>query len=92
MPNSFSQIVFIRLEVLKDTNLEALRQIERESASLPVDVRRSKTFLLKLPVNCLKLTPCTVHCAGRGQGDGRPGKRRAVGIQEAGKERVGGVF
>ena len=92
MPNSFSQIIFIRLEVLKDTNLEALRQIKRESASLPVDVRRSKTFLLKLPFNCSLLTPCTVHCAGRGQGDGRPGKRRAVGIQEAGKERVGGVF
>ena len=46
LSNSFGQIVFMKQKLLKDTNLEALRQIEWESASLPVDVRRPKTFLL----------------------------------------------
>ena len=32
-----------------DTNLLESRYIKREKASLPVDVRGSKTFLLKLP-------------------------------------------
>ena len=34
---------------LSNTNLVVSRRIKRENASLPVDVRRSKTSLLKLP-------------------------------------------
>ena len=34
---------------LGNTNLVVSRRIKREKASLPVDVRRSKTSLLKLP-------------------------------------------
>ena len=39
----------MRGKALKNTNLVASRHIKRESASLPVDMRRSKTSLLKLP-------------------------------------------
>ena len=39
-------IVFIREKKLSNTNLLASRHIKREKASLPVDVRRSKTSLL----------------------------------------------
>ena len=39
-------IVFIREKTLSNTNLLASRHIKREKASLPVDVRRSKTSLL----------------------------------------------
>ena len=42
-------IVFIREKTLSNTNLLASRHIIRGSASLPVDVRRLKTSLLKLP-------------------------------------------
>ena len=35
---------------LSNTNLVVSRHIKREKASLPVDVRRSKTSLLKLPI------------------------------------------
>ena len=44
----FLQIVSIRVKTLRNTHLVASRRIERENASLPVDVRRSKTSLLKL--------------------------------------------
>ena len=47
----FSQIVSIRVKKLSNTNYIASRHITREKSSLPVDVRRSKTSLLKLPVN-----------------------------------------
>ena len=43
-------IVFIREKTLSNTNLLASRHIKREKASLPVDARRSKTSLLKLPI------------------------------------------
>ena len=35
---------------LKNTHLVVSRHIKGENASLPVDARRSKTFLLKLPI------------------------------------------
>ena len=40
----------MRQKALKNANLVASRHIKREIASLPVDVRRSKTSLLK-PAN-----------------------------------------
>ena len=46
-----SQIVSIRVKKLSNTNFMASRLVKREKALLPVDVRRSKTSLLKLP-NC----------------------------------------
>ena len=42
-------IVFIREKKLSNTNFLASRYIVRKKTSLPVDVRRSKTSLLKLP-------------------------------------------
>ena len=45
----FSQIVSIRVKKLSNTNYIASRHITREKSSLPVDVRCSKTSLLKLP-------------------------------------------
>ena len=45
----FGQIVSIRMKTLSNTNMVASRLIKREKGSLPVDVRRSKTALLKLP-------------------------------------------
>jgi len=45
----FSQIVSIRAKKLSNTNFTSSRHIKRENAPLPVDVLRSKTFLLKLP-------------------------------------------
>ena len=47
----FGQIVSIRITTLSNTNTVASRHIKRERGSLPVDVRRSKTSLLKLPIN-----------------------------------------
>ena len=41
----------MRGKALENTNLVASRHIRRENASLPVDVRHSKTSLLKLPIN-----------------------------------------
>ena len=46
----FGQIIFMREKTLEDTNLVVSRHIKRENGSLPVDVHRSKTFLLKLPI------------------------------------------
>ena len=45
----FSQIVSIRLKKLYNTNFISSRHIKRENALLTVDVRLSKTPLLKLP-------------------------------------------
>ena len=45
------QIVFIREKKLSNTNLLESRHIKEKKASLPDDVRRSKTSLLKLPNN-----------------------------------------
>ena len=43
-------MVFIREKKLSNTNLLASRHIKKEEDSLPVDVRRSKTSLVKLPI------------------------------------------
>ena len=40
----------MREKKLSNTNFLASRQIKRDKASLPVDVRRSKTSLLKFPI------------------------------------------
>ena len=48
---TLGQIVFIREKKLSNTNLLESRHIKEKKASLPVDVRRSKTSLLKLPNN-----------------------------------------
>jgi len=45
----FGQIVSIRVKNTQQYKSVASRHIEREKDSLPVDVRRSKTSLLKLP-------------------------------------------
>ena len=44
-----SQIVSVRVKKPSNTNFISSRHIKREKCSLPVDVRRSKTSLLKLP-------------------------------------------
>ena len=44
---SFGQVVFTKLKILSDTNLVASMYNKKEKASLPVDVRLSKTSLLK---------------------------------------------
>ena len=52
--------MFIRGKKLSNTNLLASRRIKRKKASLPVDVRRSKMSLLKLPiVRTVKPVDCT---------------------------------
>ena len=45
----FNQIVSITVKKLSNTNFISSRHIKREKSSLPVDVCRSKTSLLKLP-------------------------------------------
>ena len=47
----FSQIVTIIVKKLSNTNFISSRHIKREKSSLPVDVRCSKTPLLKLTIN-----------------------------------------
>ena len=47
----FRQIISMREKTLTNTNLVALRHFERKNATLPVDVHRSNTSLLKLPNN-----------------------------------------
>ena len=47
---AFGQIVSIRIKTLGNTNMVALRLSKTEKGSLPVDVPRSKTSLLKLPI------------------------------------------
>ena len=44
----FSQIAFITVKKLRNTNFISSRHVKRENATLPVDVRRSKTLLLEL--------------------------------------------
>ena len=43
------QIAFIRENKLSNTNFLASRHIKEEKASLPVDVHRSKSSLLRVP-------------------------------------------
>ena len=47
----FSQIASITVKKLRNTNCISSRHVKRENTSLPVDVRRSKTSLLKLFFN-----------------------------------------
>ena len=49
----FGQIVSLRIKTLGNINTVASRLTRRENGSLPVDVRGSKTSLLKLP-NCTR--------------------------------------
>ena len=53
----FEQIVSIRIKTLGNTNMVASRPIKREKGSLPVDVRCSKTSLLKLPNDIQVILP-----------------------------------
>ena len=46
----FSQIASITVKKLRNTNFISSRHVKRENTSLSVDVRRSKTPLLKLPI------------------------------------------
>ena len=46
----FAQIASIRVKTHSNTNLVASRQFKMEKASLPVDVRRSKTSLITRPI------------------------------------------
>ena len=48
----------------KLTNLAASRYIKGENPSRPVDVRHSKTPLLKLPSVCDRLLFLSLYCAG----------------------------
>ena len=45
------QVVSIIVKTLRNTNLGASRCFKTKKTSLPVDVRRSKTPLLKLPID-----------------------------------------
>ena len=45
------QLVSIIVKTLRNTNLGASRCFKMKKTSLPVDVRRSKTPLLKLPIS-----------------------------------------
>ena len=47
----FSQIASITVKKLRNINFISSRHVKRENTSLPVDVRRSKTLLLKLANN-----------------------------------------
>ena len=51
------QLVSIIVKTLRNTNLGASRCFKMKKTSLPVDVRRSKTPLLKLP-NIAATTSC----------------------------------
>ena len=50
MEQILGQIVSIGVKTLSNTNLVASWHTKREKGSLPVDVRRSKTSLLKFPI------------------------------------------
>ena len=50
LDSGFGQIVSIIVKTLKNTNLVASSCFKMKKTSLPVDVRRSKTPLLKLPI------------------------------------------
>ena len=54
----FSQIAAITVKKLRNTNFISSRHVKRENTSLPVDVRRSKTSLLKLPIG---ISPFSIY-------------------------------
>ena len=51
------QLVSIIVKTRRNTNLGASRCFKMKKTSLPVDVRRSKTPLLKLPMDVLQPRP-----------------------------------
>ena len=51
----FSQIASITVEKLRNRTFISSRHVKRENTSLPIDVRRSKTSLLKLPIKSRRL-------------------------------------
>ena len=51
------QLVSIIVKTRRNTNLGASRCFRMKKTSLPVDVRRSKTPLLKLPMDVLQPRP-----------------------------------
>ena len=59
LKKSIRQIVSVRVKTFGHTDLVASRHLTSEKGSLPVDVRRSKTWLHKLP-NCFSLSLVTV--------------------------------
>ena len=63
----FEQIFFKRVKTLRNTNLEASRHIQKEKGSLPVDVHRSKTSLLKLSDRAVKQISLTSTAGLRGE-------------------------
>ena len=58
----FSQIASITVKKLRNTHFISSRHVKRENTSLPVNVRRSKTSLLKLPNNNNLMALITSHC------------------------------
>ena len=56
----FSQIACITVKKLRNTNFISSRHVKRENTSLPVDVRHSKTSLLKLPIFHVKHKKITI--------------------------------
>ena len=66
----------MRVKKLEDIHLVASRHSERKSASLPVDVRRSKTSLLKFPNYYASSTQGrTIRKVMGGEGGGEVPKR-----------------
>ena len=62
---TFGQIVSKRVKTLSKTNLVTLRHTKREKCSLPVDVRQSKTSLLKRPIDRDGAWPISSHLTAR---------------------------
>ena len=58
----FGQIISIIVKTLRNTNLVASRCLKVKKTSVPVDMRRSKTPLLKLPNIqwCFQWWPLTI--------------------------------
>ena len=50
----FGQIVSVKVKTTNKTNLVASKHIKREKGSLPVNMRQSKTSLLKRSIGCYK--------------------------------------
>ena len=62
---TFGQIVSKIVKTLSNTKLVALRHTKREKGSLPVDVRQSKTSLLKLLIDRDEAWPISSHLTAR---------------------------
>ena len=60
----FSQIASITVKKLRNTNFLSSRHVKRENTSLPVDVRHSKTSLLKLPNGINSTYKLDKYCLG----------------------------